>query len=209
MATYSPDDVVTKLATLNVNVSRRTLLNYETWDLIDKPKRGGGGTGGRWTEYPRGVVEQSYAAWCLLHGEYVKNNEIMTELIGEKAPAYSPGIVRLAKIAGSEYLSIIGWDYYEEFRLEDFQFNVNTTDDIFLCSHAENTLDKIAFDIGSRYDCEPPINSADDLPSYFKNIVKAAAFFWMDRCIAANWHLSGHTEIRIDGEGRRFEIMKV
>jgi len=206
----SPDGIVLALSKLQVKVTRRTLLNYEVWGLIDKPARGGGGTGGRWTEYPIGTTEQAFAAWSLLHGDYSKNDKVMTQLLGEKAPAYSPGIVLLAKIAGAEYLSVLGWDYYEENRAKGFSFNVNTSEEIPLYGRADMAMDKIALKIGEEINGvdSMTINFGEDLPSYFKSIVKAAAYFWIDRYLAAYYELTGSWEYAQDSNGRWQRIMR-
>ena len=49
-------------------MTRQTLLNYEKWELIDQPQRGGGGTGGFWTDYSKLAVIQASAASMLLNG---------------------------------------------------------------------------------------------------------------------------------------------
>jgi hypothetical protein len=73
-------------------MTRRTLLNYEKWALIPLPMRGGGGPGGRWTDYPEETVAEAYAAWALMSGDY-----------GEIAPIFGisprlrPGAISLIR----------------------------------------------------------------------------------------------------------------
>lgn len=92
----SPDEVVASLKSLGVNITRRTLLNYEKWRLIPEPKRGGGGKGGRWTNYPEDVLEEAYASWTLLHGKYALNPSV-SELFGE-IPCINPKGIYLARM---------------------------------------------------------------------------------------------------------------
>lgn len=80
--TMTPDEVIEKLRTMNVNISRRTLLNYEKWGLIPEARRGGAGRGkGRTTDYPDETVAEAFAAWQLMRGE----------------PKYSPEAVARAR----------------------------------------------------------------------------------------------------------------
>lgn len=65
----TPDEVVAKLKVLGVNITRRTLLNYEKDKLIPEPKRGGAGRGkGRTTDYPDETPAEFYASHTLRHG---------------------------------------------------------------------------------------------------------------------------------------------
>ena len=88
----SPDEVIKKVSLLGVDISRATLLRYENQELIPKPKRGGGGAGGRWTDYPETTVEEVVAAWSLLHGEY--GSERFLEFFYPKPPKISPQTVK-------------------------------------------------------------------------------------------------------------------
>lgn len=66
-----PDEIIEKLKKLDIEISRQTLLNYEKWELIPLPKRGGAGKGkGRWTEYPEHALPEFIASWSMLHGNY-------------------------------------------------------------------------------------------------------------------------------------------
>jgi hypothetical protein len=68
----TPDEVVNTLKKMGVEITRRTLLNYENWGLIPKPKRGGLGRGkGRTTYYPDETPAEAYAAW-----RSIKNKQV-------------------------------------------------------------------------------------------------------------------------------------
>jgi len=69
----TPDEICRGLDSIDAEVSRRTLLNYEIWGLIPEPKRGGGGRLGRFTDYPAGTIEEAFTAWSLIHGKYSIN----------------------------------------------------------------------------------------------------------------------------------------
>lgn len=63
----SPDEVLSKLSELGVNITRKTLLNYEAYGL-PKPERGSGGRGvGRFTDYPPNVIEYAFAIYHMLN----------------------------------------------------------------------------------------------------------------------------------------------
>lgn len=66
----SPNEVIDQLSKIGIDISRATLLRYENQELIPKPSRGGGGAGGRWTDYPDDTVLWAEIAWRLIHGEY-------------------------------------------------------------------------------------------------------------------------------------------
>jgi hypothetical protein len=66
MKALSPDEIISELKLLGVNMTRRTLLNYEKQHLIEEPERGGGGTGGRWTNYPDGTVDMAFQAYKIM-----------------------------------------------------------------------------------------------------------------------------------------------
>lgn len=96
----SPDELVDRLSEIGANITRRTLFNYETWQLIPAAERGGGGTGGRWTNYPTDTLSEAYASFCLLHGSYINTQELPSELdhlSGLKFPKVSPELVRMVR----------------------------------------------------------------------------------------------------------------
>lgn len=66
----TPDEVLTSLeAKYGITISRRTLLRYESLELIPIPTRGGLGRGkGRTTDYPLETVEKAHAAYLTLNG---------------------------------------------------------------------------------------------------------------------------------------------
>ncbi len=91
----NPDQVLEGLAKLGVDLTRRTLLNYEKWGLIPKATRGGGGPGGRFSLYPEGTIEEAYAAWSLMHGEYGDQGTIA--LFGNGRPRLNPDGVKFIR----------------------------------------------------------------------------------------------------------------
>lgn len=65
----SPDEVISKLKELGINIHRNTLLRYEKAELIPLPERGSHGKGkGRYSDYPPQTVAEAAASYCLLHG---------------------------------------------------------------------------------------------------------------------------------------------
>lgn len=58
-------EVLAHLAEAGVNITAQTLRNWERDQLITSPKRGAG-YGGKWSEYPRHVLAECYAAHMLL-----------------------------------------------------------------------------------------------------------------------------------------------
>lgn len=90
-----PDDVCAALSKIGADVSRRTLLHYEEWGLIPEPHRGGGGPGGRFSEYPDETVEEAYAAWRLIHGRY---GDVVNSIFDESmTPRMPPGAVKILR----------------------------------------------------------------------------------------------------------------
>lgn len=98
----SPEEIIKELAVLDITITRRTLLNYEKWDLIPKATRGGGGAGGRWADYPSNeTLEQAYAAWCLIHGEY--GDERLRAIFADKLPKVTPEAIALIRAKAIEF----------------------------------------------------------------------------------------------------------
>lgn len=91
----NPDQVLEGLSKIDVAITRRTLLNYENGGLIAKATRGGGGPGGRFSLYPEGTIEEAYAAWALLHGEYGQDRE--KEFFGGTMPKIAPQAVAFTR----------------------------------------------------------------------------------------------------------------
>ncbi|MCM0758123.1 hypothetical protein M7775_05975 [Sporomusa sphaeroides DSM 2875] len=78
----TPDEVIQELQRMNVNITRRTLLRYETAKLIPAATRGGQGRGkGRTTDYPKDTPAEAYVANALLHGN----------------PSYKPEVIARAR----------------------------------------------------------------------------------------------------------------
>jgi hypothetical protein len=89
----SPDEVIEVIKNrLGVELTRSTLLRYENQELIPRPTRGGGGPGGRWTDYPLETLAEAYAAWSLLHGKF--GDEVTRTIFGGKPPSLSPEGIR-------------------------------------------------------------------------------------------------------------------
>lgn len=66
----TPNEVIEILKEHGINISRRTLLNYENWGLIPQSKRGGLGQGkGRTTDYPDITPAEAYASYKILHAK--------------------------------------------------------------------------------------------------------------------------------------------
>lgn len=69
MVAISPNDVMSRIKEYGINVTGRTLLNYEKAKLIPEPIRKGGGRGvGKITEYPESTVAEFIASHSLIHG---------------------------------------------------------------------------------------------------------------------------------------------
>ncbi len=92
----TPDEVIEKLKDIGIEISRPTLSRYEKQKLIPKPERGSlGRAGGRWTDYPENTIEEAYAAWKLMHGDY--GDESIRELFGGKMPILNPATVSIIR----------------------------------------------------------------------------------------------------------------
>ena len=73
----SPDEVLGKLSELGVNITRKTLLNYEAYGL-PKPERGSGGRGvGRFTDYPPNTVEHAFSIYNMLNSSNYPSSFVM------------------------------------------------------------------------------------------------------------------------------------
>jgi len=91
----SPDQAINALQTIGVSITRQTLLNYESQQLIDSPKRGGGGTGGFWTDYEMQHIVDAYVAYCLLHGDPVDKG--LKTLLPGKGLRMNSGTVKIIR----------------------------------------------------------------------------------------------------------------
>lgn len=91
----TPDEICNALIKIGANVSRRTLLNYEEAGLIPTPVRGSGGRKkGRFTDYPEKTIEETFAAWCLIHGKYGEVENSLFEAITPKMSVQSVKKIR-------------------------------------------------------------------------------------------------------------------
>ncbi len=91
----SPDEVIEKVSRLiNAKITRRTLLNYEKQRLIPIPERGGGGAGGRWTDYPDCTVTEFATAWLLSKGSYKK---IARDMFENNPPRINLEVIAVAR----------------------------------------------------------------------------------------------------------------
>lgn len=79
----TPNEVIEILKDHDINISRRTLLNYENWGLIPQSKRGGLGQGkGRTTDYPDITPAEAYASYKTLHGKDIKaTHQFLSEVL--------------------------------------------------------------------------------------------------------------------------------
>ncbi|SDE23917.1 hypothetical protein [Sporomusa acidovorans] len=93
----SPDEVLEKLQRMGVKISRSTLMRYENQWLIPEPKRGGGGPGGRYTDYPAETVIEAYAAYALMHGDYIYDDNSKKLFADGKEPRLSPKVISISR----------------------------------------------------------------------------------------------------------------
>lgn len=119
----TPDEVINRLAKLKINMTRRTLLNYEFWGLIPEAERGGGGKGGRWADYPEHTIYYAYASWCLIHGEY--GGEKTKKIFGGKMPRITPEAVAFIQRMEED-------DVINTAEKENFTDQYYPEDDVFL-----------------------------------------------------------------------------
>lgn len=89
----TPDEVLFKLKNLGVTLSRSSLTRYEHQGLIPEPERGGGGPGGRFTNYPPQTVAEAFASWSLLHGAYLEKDAGNYLFAEGRVPKLSPNFV--------------------------------------------------------------------------------------------------------------------
>ncbi len=62
----TPDRIIAELETRGLDITRRTLLNWEKAGLIPKAKRGSYGQGGgKWADYPAETIPEALAAQLL------------------------------------------------------------------------------------------------------------------------------------------------
>jgi hypothetical protein len=87
----TPNEVIEKLSNMGISISRKTLYNYEKWGLISEPVF----RNSRNTDYPNIVIEEVYAAWKLLHGQY--GDENTKQFFSDKLPILSPIAVSAVK----------------------------------------------------------------------------------------------------------------
>ncbi len=87
----NPDNIIDILKKMGINISRKTLYNYEQWGLISAPIF----RNSRNTDYPNCVIEEAFATWRLLRGEY--GNEDMKIFFAGKLPILSPAAVLAVK----------------------------------------------------------------------------------------------------------------
>lgn len=73
----TPDLVVEQLEAQGVNITRRTLLNWEKAGLIPKAKRGSYGQGGgKWADYPTDTIPEALTAQILKDVYRFTNKEV-------------------------------------------------------------------------------------------------------------------------------------
>ena len=82
----SPTEFVNKLKDKRIEVTTRTLLNYETNGLIPKPERHGEGRGrGKSTDYPDGALYEFMTSYQLINGAEHRINQKLVKQFREKA----------------------------------------------------------------------------------------------------------------------------
>lgn len=85
----SPEEVKETLKVkFNIDITNPTLLRLVRQGVVPTPTRGGGGPGGRWTDYPPETIPELYAGWVLIHGAY--GDEITRKIFGGSPPKISP-----------------------------------------------------------------------------------------------------------------------
>ena len=82
----SPTEFVKILEEKGIQITTRTLLNYETNGLIPKPERRGEGRGrGKTTDYPNHAIYEFMASYQLVNGAEHKINQKLVKQFREKA----------------------------------------------------------------------------------------------------------------------------
>jgi len=83
----TPDEVIKKLEEHGLDITRRTLLRWESEGLIPKPERGSYGQGGgKWTNYPDETIPEALTVSMLKDFYRLKHSEI-----AEARKAYKDG----------------------------------------------------------------------------------------------------------------------
>ncbi len=129
-----PDDVVAALKALGVDISRKTLYNWEQWGLVPPANF----RNSRNADYPVNVVEQAYASASLLSGIDILGQKLkmpvgLTRLIREMYNLSEPA----RKLANEEDFDFGKYEFAakriikERIELENGNMDYETVGDVF------------------------------------------------------------------------------
>ena len=185
----------------NIDVQPRTLLNYERWGLIGKPKRKSLGRGlGRQTLYEKQSLEEVVVAWHFLHGKYATPDTRNT--IGDLMPPLPNQFAALVKMTADELFLLLGKpDTFMVPTLADsgefWSLAVSATRNAVLKfrmfpSFSPATLQLLNLELPSvgipslakEHLDHLPADFLDSLPFPFSHLVASFAVFWLQTALS-------------------------